>query len=124
MCCLITILAGSAFDAMTKTNVVVSKTKIIADVLKIDTEMRQSLGTGVVGLALLMRSGPRVFLRKDSMSEAESHAIKELQIKDYVTTKPVETNDGSYIEIVPTEKGLVILDALGHRGPTLSQKNQ
>jgi hypothetical protein len=85
----------------------------------VDQYSRKATGVGIDGLSLLLRSGPRVFFRQDSMSPTELSGLTELQTEKLVTIKAVDSRDGVYLQIEPTFTGVQMKTSIEPTPPAL-----
>lgn len=81
-------------------------------VATIQRESRQIFGVGVVSLGALANVQENRFLLKDSLSYSYLSAIKELEGAGYINVAEREAQEGVFINIVLTEKGRSLVDAL------------
>lgn len=87
-------------------------------VKEVDAALRKNTGIGLVGISMLMRSGSRVFLRESILSSTEKLAVDDLSKKGYVLARYVDTHEGRFLEMQPTERGDAILKVLGKDQPS------
>jgi len=80
---------------------------------EIDKKCREALGVGLIGVSMLLRAGPRTFLRHDSFSSIELRAVDDLKSAGYVDVVDINTADGLFIQLSPTADGAVLLKSLG-----------
>ena len=81
--------------------------------IELDTLSRNQLGVGINALALLLNAARGNLILLDSLKDSGQYQyLEQLQKIDYVKLRKVETQQGTFIEIVATPKGEIIRAAI------------